>query len=128
MILIDTSVWISFFRGKDIQLTTQLTELLLQDRAFLTGIVLVEVLQGAFDEKECKKIISLFEPLKIVQPNPDTWLKAGLLSHQLRKKGLTVSTTDILIATIAIENGLHLFSLDKDFQRISLKTNLKLYT
>jgi predicted nucleic acid-binding protein len=46
-VLIDTSVWISFFRKKDPGLTERIATLLKTGRAIYTGVIALELLNGA---------------------------------------------------------------------------------
>ncbi len=48
-----------------------------------------------------------------------TWVvRAGRLSASLRKKGVTLPYSDILIAAIALENDLSILTVDKHFSQI----------
>ena len=47
-----------------------------------------------------------------------TWIKAGRLSRELRKKGKNVNLTDCYIAVIAQENNCAIFTLDRNFKDI----------
>jgi predicted nucleic acid-binding protein len=44
-----------------------------------------------------------------------------------RSNGVAVTTTDVLIAAIALEHGATIFALDKDFTRIASIIRLPLY-
>jgi hypothetical protein len=50
--------------------------------------------------------------------NAPLWQKAGDLSASLKKKGMNLPFSDILLAAIAIEHNLQVFTLDKHFEQI----------
>lgn len=55
------------------------------------------------------------------------WERAVALAWRLRGKGLTVPWLDVLIAVIAIHDGVRLYALDAHFQEIAKHTGLLLY-
>lgn len=126
-VLIDTSVWITFFRGKNQRIVTEVSSLLQKGKVLIAGIVLVELLQGALNEKELENILNLLKPVDRIDPSGREWEEAGRLSYRLRKKGHTVSTVDALLAALAIENDCLIFTEDKHFEAISKQTDLRLY-
>jgi len=46
------------------------------------------------------------------------WIEAGRISFALRKKGITISTTDLIIASLALENNCSILTLNPHFQKI----------
>lgn len=55
MILVDTSVWIDFFNGKELPHVVMLETLILQEADIaICGVILTEVLQGISNDKEHK--------------------------------------------------------------------------
>jgi predicted nucleic acid-binding protein len=46
------------------------------------------------------------------------WKKAGELSGSLKRKGLNLSLSDNIVAGVAIEHNLKIFTLDKHFGQI----------
>lgn len=127
-VLIDTSVWVAFFRGKEKEVIGEVSSLLTKGKVVVPGLVMTELLQGALDEKEFAKILNLMEPVERIGPSDRTWEEAGRLSYSLRRKGITSSTIDILLALLAIENDCLLFSQDKHFELIAKRSDLRLYS
>jgi tRNA(fMet)-specific endonuclease VapC len=123
-VLIDTSIWIEFFNRDSSQPGDLLQQLLLEGRAATTGIILTELLQGAKLEKEFEAILSIVSAVPVLEATLETWVQAGRISFGLRRKGITIPTTDFVIATIAIQNECQVFSLDPHFNKIP---NLKLF-
>lgn len=118
MILVDSSVWIDFFLGRD----TPQVEILdrnLGVRAVGVGdLILTEVLQGFRDDKDYRIARSIMDELTVFEMlGKDLAIKSAENFRKLRKQGITIrKTTDVIIATYCIEHGLPLLFSDKDFQ------------
>lgn len=127
MILVDSSVWIEAFKNATSTAARRLSSLLEEGTVVISGIILVELLQGARSKKEYNLLLNRLKIVPIINPDDSTWVKAGNLSFQLRRKGITIEKTiDIIIATIAIQNHLRLYSFDKHFELISKYSKLSL--
>jgi tRNA(fMet)-specific endonuclease VapC len=122
-ILVDTTIWIEFFRARS-KIGDRLEMLLMENAVWTCGIVMFEVLQGIKSEGEKSKILSLLAGLPYVEMTKALWQSAAVLSTSLKKRGLNLPLSDIFIAIIAIENDLSVFTLDNHFAQIP---NLKLY-
>ena len=116
-ILVDTSVWIEYFRPDSA--TGNLLETLLPENSVVTcGIVLFELMQGVKSDKEKTVVMNALSGLPYREMNEQLWLRSAELSSSLKKKGLTLPLSDIFIAAIAIEHKLSVFTLDKHFEQI----------
>lgn len=127
MILVDTSVWIDFFSSSPGPAGKELRRMIDDAEPIaLTGIVLTEILQGLTrDVDRIERYLSLWELLE-----PDgarTYREAAAIFRLARAKGATLTTVDALIAAIALKHGAALFTLDKDFSRITRWIPLSLY-
>ena len=122
-VLVDTSIWIEFFNRDSSQPGDLLQQLLLEGRATTAGIILAELLQGARIQKEFDAILSIVSAVPVLEPTLETWVQAGRISFGLRRKGVTIPTTDVVIGTLALQNDCQVFSLDPHFDKIP---NLKL--
>jgi len=93
----------------------------------LTGIVVAEVLQGL--ARDVSVIERFLEQWDMLEPKGfDTYRSAAAIYRTGRRKGVTSSTIDTLIAAIALEHGASVFTLDQDFARIARLTGLELYS
>jgi predicted nucleic acid-binding protein len=97
-------------------------------RDILVGdIILLELLQGARDERHAKTISSnmsayLQEPMLSV----DLAEKTARNFRQLRAAGITTrKTSDLIIGTYCIEFGHHLLHEDRDFEPMVRHLDLK---
>jgi len=122
-VLVDTSVFISFFRGTGY--ADEVVNLLNDSRVVITGIIIAELLQGIKEAGEKQRIAELFRAVHSLEITTALWVKTGILASSLREKGITLPLTDIAIAVIALEHDLQVFTLDRHFRQIA---GLKLYT
>lgn len=127
MILVDTSVWIDLFRGKDSPEVRTLEEALAAGEDFcICGVILTEVLQGIRDDADYRKTLSRFEALLFLPMNRHTFIKGAKLYRKLRRQGITIrNTVDCMIAAVAMEHDLPLLHKDRDFNPIADHCGLK---
>ena len=118
-VLIDTSVWIEFFRKKDSSVSRMLREFLKMGQACYAGPIAVELYQGAKAQQEILVLEQLFQTISYVEITREHYHCAGLISQRAARKGRTFSTVDIVLATVARNEGLSLFSLDSHFKDIA---------
>jgi tRNA(fMet)-specific endonuclease VapC len=118
-VLVDTSVWIQYFNKLNSKPGKSVEGLLQEGRVVVTGIVLTELLQGAKIEKEFNAILESMAALPFLETTQNTWIKAGRISYTLRRKGITIPTTDLIIASLALEHDCLIFTLDPHFEKIS---------
>jgi hypothetical protein len=125
-ILIDTSVWVDFFRKKDSGVSLKIKEYLRLNRVCYVGFIAVELYLGAKTEKEIHVIDQLLEAVEYVEVDRKHYFHAGEISQKAARKGKTFSTIDMIIATVAHDENLTLFSLDHHFQEIAQYLDLSL--
>ena len=129
MVLVDTSVWIDFFRSKE---TPQVEKLKLaistnQDIA-ICGVILTEVLQGIRNNKEHDLVEEIFESLMYLEMEKEIYLDASNIYRTLRKEGITIrKPIDCMITAVALHNNIPLLHNDKDFYPIETKFGLFAY-
>ncbi len=124
MILVDSSVWIDFFSSRPGPAGGELRRMIQHGEPFaITGVVVAEVLQGLVrDATIIERFLSQWDML---EPSGfETYRSAATTFRKARAAGVSLTTIDSLIAAIALEHGASVFTLDKDFSRI---TGLELY-
>jgi predicted nucleic acid-binding protein len=126
-VLVDTSVWIAFFRNMDSDVSVQLKQLLKSGRPVYSGIIATELYRGAKSKKETAALDELLTVIECVETKEEYFFAAGRLGHILTQNGITVGTVDLLVAQIALANNLMLFTLDKHFPAIARYSSLRLY-
>lgn len=117
-IMPDTCAWIDFFRGKSSYMAEKVEAALVQGEVVTCGVVLFELLQGIKSLEEEALVLSAFKALPHQEMTDGLWIKAGRLSSQLRKKGQTLPLSDIIIATLALEHGYSLLTVDRHFEAV----------
>ena len=130
MYLVDTSVWVDFFKATPTPPVERLTALLTAGMEVgLTATILQEILQGTTDDRQFAKYRSYFETQPIYLPKDpiETAITAARIYFDCRRRGITVrSSNDCLIAQTTVEHDLVLLHNDQDFRRISrVLTELK---
>ena len=117
MILVDSSVWIDYFRGTVTPQTDKLDSLLGIEPIATGDLVLTEVLQGFSSDRDFKQAEKLMTSLVIVDLAGQAMaIQAAKNFRTLRSLGITVrKTIDTVIATRCIESGLPLLYSDRDF-------------
>lgn len=130
MILVDSSVWIDYFRGTQTPEADRL-DILLGTEPVATGdLILAEVLQGFGSERDFRQGQSLLTSLPVIElVGGDIAIQAARNFRMLRARGVTIrKTIDTLIATSCIEKGLVLLFSDRDFdpfvKHLGLRTAL----
>jgi predicted nucleic acid-binding protein len=121
MILVDTSVWIDFFRG-DNSAERRILHQLIEDEEdiSITRIILAEILQGIKEDKIFRTTRDYLMEFPIYEPKSAvTYTNAARIYGECRKKGKTIrSTVDCIIAAICLENDLAILHKDRDFDII----------
>ena len=117
MILVDSSVWIDYFRGTVTPQTDKLDSLLGIEPIATGDLVLTEVLQGFSSDLDFKQAEKLMTSLVVVDLAGQAMaIQAAKNFRTLQSLGITVrKTIDTVIATRCIESGLPLLYSDRDF-------------
>jgi predicted nucleic acid-binding protein len=118
VILIDSSVWIDFFNGRESRETDMLA-LLLRRRVLLTGdLILAEVLQGFRQKRDLEAARHALLSLPYADMvGQEVALTSAQNYRLLRRRGVTArKTVDVIIATFCIRYGHVLLHADRDFE------------
>jgi predicted nucleic acid-binding protein len=116
-ILADTCIWIDYFKNKG-PIPFELTRLITKGQIVIAGPVVYELLQGAKTKKDSDVIKEVIRALPILEVTQKIWLLAGDLFFDLRRNGITLPPSDVLLAAVAIENNCSLFTIDNHFDHI----------
>ncbi|MGO4880847.1 MAG: PIN domain nuclease [Bryobacteraceae bacterium] len=127
MILVDTSVWIDYFKGTVTTQTEKLDALLAQEPLAIGDLILTEVLQGFSKEADFKTALEMLTALTVVElGGAEIAVQAAKNYRALRKIGVTVrKTIDTVIATRCIESGYELLHNDRDFDPFAKHLGLR---
>jgi predicted nucleic acid-binding protein len=117
LILVDSSVWVDYFRGVDTAEADNLDALLSVEQIVIGDLILTEVLQGFISEREFnqgRKLLASIPTIPLV--GEVIAVQAARNFRKLRTLRITIrKTIDTLIATSCIEKGISLLYSDRDF-------------
>jgi len=125
MYLLDSSVWIEYLRPNGAAgIRERVRGIIEREEAVCCGIVLVEVLRGAKREKDYSALDEALRALPQLPLDDRVIEQAARWGFVLGSKGVTVSTTDLLIASAAHGRAV-LVHRDGDFRRIAEVVGMK---
>jgi hypothetical protein len=128
VIVVDTSVWIDFFAGRDTPQATYLLRCLDQgeDEIALTDLILTEILQGLRTDREVRRIDDRLSVLEVLRLRDlSDFRRAAALYRSARQRGVTIRrTSDCLIAAVCVREQVPLLHADSDFDRLAGVTDL----
>jgi predicted nucleic acid-binding protein len=127
VILVDSSAWIEMQRATGSPADARLTAAIEAGEPLATtGVVMLEVLAGARDERharDLRRLLARCELLRLQEPSDHE--AAAALYRACRRAGRTVRRLpDCLIAAVAIRTGTELLHRDSDFDAIALHSSL----
>ena len=127
MILVDSSVWIDYFKGTINAQTEKLDSLLGREPLAVGDLILTEVLQGFKSERDFNEAKSMLTSLMVVELGGlKIAIQAAKNFRALRAFGVTVrKTIDTVIATRCIESGYDLLHNDRDFDAFAEHLGLR---
>lgn len=123
-VLVDSSVWIDYFRGSEG--SVRLDYLIEENLVVVNDLILAEIIP-ALHIKRQSKLIDLMRQIVCPALHVD-W--AVLIQIQLicLRNGINrIGIPDLMIVQHAIQNHLELYSLDKHFQLLAKHIPLELY-
>ena len=117
MILVDSSVWIDYFRGVATPQAERLDALLGKEPLAVGDLIVTEVLQGFASDRDFERARRLLATLVLVEIGGErVAVQAARNFRALRSRGVTMrKTIDTLIATRCMEGRLALLYSDRDF-------------
>lgn len=125
-VLIDTSVWIEFFRQHEPSYSL-VSKLIDEEQVVCCGIILAELMQGAKSDKELAVLEDFLHVFPFIPETPELWAAAGKLSFKLRRKGVTVGLSDCFIAMAAAAAKAQVSTLDSHFAALTKPAGITLY-
>jgi predicted nucleic acid-binding protein len=118
LILVDSSVWIDYFKGAATAQTEKLDQKLGREPLAIGDLMLTEVLQGFAKERDFDEAKKLLTSLMVVDLcGEEIAMQAARNFRALRNLGVTVrKTIHTVIATRCIARGYELLHSDRDFE------------
>jgi len=124
MILVDTNILIDYLRAENPELNKHFDSISIG----ICGIVKTELLHGAKDVDEADRLLGFFQSFNLVPIDEYDWEFTGLMLQNIKKNGLTIPLTDVLIAYLGMKYDIPVWTKDHHFRLIqSLYPELRLY-
>lgn len=125
LVLVDTCIWVQFFNRPQSRDKQAVDALLDDDRAVLIGPILCEVLLGFRRNEQADWVASSLRGLHFLQITWQEWRAAARLGRQLAAQGHALPLSDLVIAAVALERSIAVYTTDPHFD---LVPNLHRYT
>jgi predicted nucleic acid-binding protein len=132
MIIVDTSILIGYFKGKNEYPFNEMDKIIDDNIPYgINDLIYQEMLQGSRDEGEYEILKEYLNTLPFYELKfgKRSYENAALMNMKCRKNGITIrSTMDLIIAETAIENNLYILHEDNDYRNMSkIIKEMKLY-
>jgi len=126
MVIVDTTVWVDYFKGIDTPETVWLDEHLSTERLGLLDLMVCEILQGVENEARARRVLRELHRFEILETGGIDLAVAAARNYRiLRSRGRTVrKTIDCLIATCCLREGHSLLHADRDFDPFEAELQL----
>jgi predicted nucleic acid-binding protein len=117
VVIVDTTVWIDYFRGRRTAQTGWLDQSLGVTRVGLCDLILCEILQGIESDMAAADVLAQLSSFDLLETGGmDLAVASARNYRRLRARGHTVrKTIDCLIATLCLREGHELLHNDRDF-------------
>jgi predicted nucleic acid-binding protein len=121
VILVDTSVWIDLFAGRDLPHVRELERAIAEDEDLcICGVIMTEVLQGIRDDGDFSRTLHILQDLIYLPETVETHVRAAQIYRALRKRGKTIrNPVDCIISAICLEYGAFILHNDRDFDHVA---------
>jgi predicted nucleic acid-binding protein len=126
MILVDTSAWL-FALKKDFHpvIKERIEQLLVESEIAICGMIALELLGGTRSEKEYFRLKSRLDALHYIDTDKALWDLSSKLAFDLKRKGMSIPYSDIVIAASALKEKAILVHADSHFDSIADHTDLR---
>jgi len=126
VILADSSALIEFYRPDgNPAVQAAVTAAIGEDRLATNGIIQVEVVGFAANQEQRRRLSADFSAFHWLSLDARIFAKAARLAFDLRRSGLTIPSTDLIIAANAIAAGAELLHVDNHFSLVAEHSALR---
>ncbi len=128
MVLVDTSVWIDFFRNYDSPYSEELDRLLDEGEVCITGLIAAEIVPGVQSKKEFQAMSNYFEAIERLCDYSGIWKDIIQYQWTLKQTGINgIGISDLLISAISIKYQTPVLTKDKHFFLMEKPLTLNLW-
>ncbi len=124
-LVVDTSVWVAFFRGTPLP---DLERALEEGLVVIAPVVVSELLSAPLSPRERARLADMLRDLPLHSTPFEHWLAVGELRARLARGGLTVSTPDAHVAQCAVDRAGLVWSFDKVFAKMAAARAVRCFT
>lgn len=126
MIVVDSSVWVDYFRGRATPEVEKLDHVLGRESLIVGDVILCEVLLGVSSEREARTVETALRRFDLVSMlGIEQAPRTAALYRMLRGKGITIrKTIDLIIGAWCISHGVKLLHSDRDFRHLEQHAGL----
>lgn len=117
-VLVDSSAWIDFLRGRP-EAVKRVDVLLADDLAATASVITAEVTSGSRTRAEFDELRAMFGALPQVGAPHDLWDRVAESRFALARQGVQAHLVDLAIAVTAASAGCRLLTRDRDFVAIA---------
>jgi predicted nucleic acid-binding protein len=127
LFILDTSVWLEVLPAKrgTPQLRDRVDALLSADLVATTGMVRLELLGGVRSQEEWIRLSELLSALHNLPVVEEDWQGAASTAFRLRREGITIPFTDLLIGEVALRSEAVLVHRDRHFDVLASRIPLQ---
>lgn len=127
MFLVDSSVWLDILTPLEhrADLRERVVTLVAQNLVATTPVVTLELLRGARTRTDYDRLLLYLSALITLPITDQTWEDACLLAFELRRKGVNAPSTDLIIASVAIQQDVIVMHRDRHFDLIAEASPLR---
>lgn len=124
-ILVDSSALIEYYRPSgSLKVQAAVAEAIASERVATNGIIQVEIVAFAPDQASYRKLQADFQAFLWLNLGSEEFALATELGFQLRRQGITVPPTDLIIAASAIRAGAVLYHVNAHYDSIARHSDL----
>jgi predicted nucleic acid-binding protein len=125
MILVDTSIWIEFFKGRE-PYFNGLKDLIEASEVLVHEVIFGELLQGCKNKKEVNFILEYWESINKIDSR-GSFLLAGKISFESKFLDHGIGLIDSVLINLVRENKIQMWTLDKKIIKVLDKKEIFLY-
>ena len=133
-VLVDTSVWSLALRRdgdtlseEERRFVDELRSIVEDGRVVMLGVIRQVLLSGIKGDKTFQRLENALEPFEDYPLTTADHVRAARLSNLARNNGVIVSKISALVAAVALNNQLPVFTTDKDFQHLTAVAEIPLH-
>lgn len=124
--IVDTSIWIDYLRDSEKQINRLVESLIDENKICINGIIKTELLLGTKNKADYKSLSENLKGLNYLDIDEFQFNSAAKTGFELKRKGISVPLSDLIIAAQCNHFGLCLIAKDKHYELIQKSLDFEL--